>query len=101
MSEENKEITYNIPKETVQNILDYFYPSNTYEDDDYVYVRAWKKGLPEGTRLVECYETPTSFVIVGTPSTDENSPEYMHDCNANGCDQSHVLYRFLKEGENG
>jgi hypothetical protein len=97
MSDETSEINVHIPAETVQNILDDFFPSNTYEDEKYQYVRAYKLGLPEGTRLVECYETPAGFVIVGTPpeETDETNPK--HSCEANRCGQSHVLYRFNKE----
>jgi len=39
------------------------------------------------------------IVICGTPNDieDENDPLY-HNCDAMGCGQNHVLYRFDKEG---
>jgi len=84
-------VNYTLSGETANQLLDFLFPSNSYEDETYQYVRAVKRGLPDGTKLVECYETPASFVIVGVPAEDSG-----HSCDEMGCGQSHVLYRFLK-----
>lgn len=61
-----------------------------------------KRCIPEGTKLVEAYETESEFVIIGKPSRcdDPESPEY-HDCDAMGCSSlSHVVVRIPKAGAN-
>jgi hypothetical protein len=49
-----------------------------------------KKGLLMKKLEAEVYQTETAIVIVGNP--EENDP--LHNCDAMGCGQEHVLYRF-------
>lgn len=54
--------------------------------------------VPENATPVEAYETATHWIILGTPSEeeDENSPRY-HDCDTMGCGTfSHVIARLPK-----
>ena len=57
-----------------------------------------KLSIPAGTKLAECYETETEWVVVGEPwhGDDENDPRY-HNCDAMGCcTLSHVVARIHK-----
>lgn len=57
-----------------------------------------KDNVPEGAQPVECWETATEFIIIGTPSAceDEKDPGY-HNCDEMGCSSlCHVVARFPK-----
>lgn len=64
-----------------------------------------KQSIPEGSKLIEAYETEHGFVICGEPPEEPEGlteTEYAawyetsHNCDAMGCGWSHVLYRFSK-----
>ena len=73
---------------------------------EYETIRVPKICIPEGSRLVEAYETETEIVVCGEPPEEpENlTPEQYgewyetaHNCDAMGCGTlSHVIYRFEK-----
>jgi hypothetical protein len=59
-------------------------------------------GIPRGAKRVEAYESATEIVVCGTPPDDMHLPEdQRHNCDEMGCGQSHVIYRFRKEGGPG
>ncbi len=44
---------------------------------------------------VTVYKTETHIIITGIPEEeDETAEESRHNCDAMGCGQEHVLYRF-------
>jgi len=55
--------------------------------------------IPDGAQLIEAYETPTEFKILGDPPDDENLPEDLqHSCDRMGCGSiSHVIIRINKK----
>ena len=62
-----------------------------------------KLSIPAGTKLAECYETETEWVVVGEPwpGDNENDPRY-HNCETMGCGTLfHVVARIQKERGEG
>lgn len=64
--------------------------------EEYEIVMVPKYCIPEGARLVECYETATEWVVVGEPGEEMDADGNMlHDCDAMGCcTLSHVVARI-------
>jgi hypothetical protein len=58
-----------------------------------------KQFIPDGAILIEVYETPTEYKILGEPPNDENLPEELqHNCDKMGCGTlSHVIIRINKK----
>ena len=47
--------------------------------------------IPEGAKLVECYETATEIIVCGEPLKQD------HNCDQMGCSSiNHVRYRICK-----
>lgn len=60
---------------------------------EYETISVPKSFIPETASLVECYETATEYIIIGTPESDDET----HDCDAMGCGTlSHVMARIPK-----
>lgn len=66
--------------------------------EEYLTIVVDKRFVPEGAKLVECYETATEWVVVGDPSDEEDEHgNPIHNCDEMGCCTfSHVVARLQK-----
>lgn len=60
--------------------------------DLYQTIEVAKSDIPNGAKLIECYETDKEYIILGSPINEE------HNCDEMGCSTvSHVRMRISKK----
>jgi hypothetical protein len=65
--------------------------------EDHQIVVVEKLYIPKNAKLLECYETESSYIIMGFPENGDES----HDCDEMGCGSlTHVLIRISKQQQN-